>query len=287
MKPRGSIIVIGGNEEKDIAEISEKLNKDFEVRVILDEIIKHAGGTESRIELLTCGSDVPEEIGNDYINVFKKLGAENTGNLSIRSRDIAEESGTLKRIENADLLLFTGGDQLQISKILRNTKSHALINRRYLNDNFVIAGTSAGAMVMAEDMITGGKSDSLLKKNNLKLGKGLGLLKQVIIDSHHFKRGRLSRLAEAIAVYPAKLGIGLSENAGMIIKEGSECEVIGSGLVILLDGGNFDHNRINEVQDDEPISLINLKVHFLAPKDKYNIDEKIAKVDNYPQSYKE
>lgn len=283
MKPRGTILVIGGNEEKDIP---ERQSKDFEVQTILEEIIKHAGGTECRIELLTCASNIPEEIGNEYLNIFKKLGAENTGNLFIRSRDMADESGTIKRIENADLLLFTGGDQLQISKILRNTTAHTLINRRYLNDNVVIAGTSAGAMVMADDMITGGKNDSLLKKNNLKMGKGLGLLKQVVIDSHYFKRGRLSRLAEAIAIYPEKLGIGLSEDAGMIIKKGSECEVIGSGVVILLDGSSLDHNRINELKDEKPITLINLKVHFLAPRDKYYINEKMVKAYNSPEFYK-
>lgn len=275
--------MIGGNEEKNIP---ERLNKDFEVRTILEEIVKYAGGIKCRIELLTCASDLPEEIGDEYLNIFKELGAENTGNLFIRSRDMADESATIKRIEKANLLYFTGGDQLKISKLLRNTKVHALINRRYLNDNIVIAGTSAGAMVMADDMITGGENGSYLKKNNLKLGKGLGLLKQVVIDSHYFKRGRLSRLAEAIAIYPEKLGIGLSEDAGMIIKSGSDCEVIGSGEVILLDGGSFVHNRINELKDDKPISLINLKVHFLAPKDKYNLDKKIAKVHNYPEHYK-
>lgn len=51
---------------------------------------------------------------------------------------------------------FTGGDQFRLSTILGGTPIVDIIKERYLKDSeFIIAGTSAGAMVMASVMITG------------------------------------------------------------------------------------------------------------------------------------
>ncbi|CAN5478154.1 cyanophycinase [soil metagenome] len=284
-KPKGTLIAIGGNEKKKFKNLDERFQTDFGEGVILHDINKHAGGSESRIEVITSASAIPDEVGKKYRDTFKKLGVKNVGILDIRDRDMANSPKTIQVIKESDAVLFSGGDQSKISRIIKHTKSHELLEDRYLNEEFVIAGTSAGAMVMADEMIAGGRNGNVLKKNDIKMSKGLGLLKEAIIDSHFIHRGRFGRLAEAVALYPDKLGIGLGEDTGLIITEGNVCEIIGSGMVILFDGSKFDYNQSRKLKSHVPISLANLKVHVLAPKDKYYIREKKADIHYNPQNY--
>lgn len=285
-KPKGTLIAIGGNEEKNFSNLDERFQTDFGEGVILHDINQHAGGPHSRIEVITSASAIPDEVGKKYRDTFKKLGVKNVGILDIHDRKMANSAETLKVIKDADAVLFSGGDQSKISRIIKDTRTHELLMDRYLNEEFIIAGTSAGAMVMADEMIAGGRNGNVLKRNDLKIGKGLGLLKEAIIDSHFIHRARFGRLAEAVALYPDKLGIGLGEDTGLIITEGDVCEIIGSGMVILFDGSNFDYNQSRNLKTHVPISLANLKVHILAPKDKYYIREKKAEIHYNPQNYK-
>lgn len=286
MKPKGTLIAIGGNEAKKFNHIDERFQTDFGEGVILHDINKHAGGPDSRIEVITSASVIPEEVGKKYKETFKKLGVKNVGILDIRCREMANSPKTLKLIEDADAVLFSGGDQSKISQVIKDTKTHELLVDRYYNDEFVIAGTSAGAMVMSDEMISGGRNGNVLKRNDLKMGKGLGLLKSAIIDSHFIHRARFGRLAEAVALFPDKLGIGLGEDTGLVITEGNCCEIIGTGMVILFDGSNFEYNQSRNLKNHIPISLSNLKVHVLAPKDKYFIKEKRAEIFYNPKNYK-
>lgn len=287
MKPKGTLIAIGGNEEKEFAKIDERFQTDFGEGGILHHFIKHAGGSQSRIEVITSASDIPGVVGEKYWETFKRLGAQNVGILDIHDRKIAETSKTLKRIEDADAILFSGGDQSQISRYIRNTEVHELISQRYYDEEFIIAGTSAGAVVMAEEMIAGGRNANVLRKNDLKMGKGLGLMEQVVFDSHFIRRGRFGRLAEAVALHPDKLGVGLGEDTGVIITEGNICEIIGSGMVVLFDGSNFEFNQYRELNNYMPVSLANLTVHVLATRDKYYIREKKTEINSTPRHHKE
>ncbi|TVR25915.1 MAG: cyanophycinase [Balneolaceae bacterium] len=286
-KPKGTLVAIGGNEKKNFQNLDEKFHNDFGEGVILHDLNKLAGGPESRIEVITTASDIPDEVGRKYLETFRKLGVKNVGILDIREREVANSPEALKVIANADAVLFSGGDQSKISKVFKDTRAHELLLDRYYNDNFVIAGTSAGAMVMSDEMITGGRNGNVLKRNDLKMGKGLGLLREAIIDSHFIHRARFGRLAEAVAVYPDKLGIGLGEDTGIIITEGNMCEIIGSGMVILFDGSELEYNQSQNLKKHIPISLSNLRVHILAPKDKYYIREKRAEIHFNPQNYRE
>ncbi|MDZ7755803.1 cyanophycinase [Rhodohalobacter sp.] len=284
-KPKGTLIAIGGNEKKNFKNLDEEFQSDFGEGVILYDLSMLAGGPESRIEVITSASSIPEEVGNKYLDTFKKLGVENVGILDIRDRKMANSAETLRVIEDSDAVLFSGGDQSKISELIRGTRTYELLNDRYINDEFIIAGTSAGAMVMSDEMITGGRNGNVLKRNDLKMGKGLGLLSGAIIDSHFIRRARFGRLAEAVAVFPDKIGIGLGEDTGIIITEGDCCEIIGNGMVILFDGSELEYNESQNLKKYVPISLSNLRVHVLAPKDKYFISEKRAEIHFNPRNY--
>ena len=129
-------------------------------------------------------------------------------------------------------------------------------------------------MAMSNTMIYQGSSSGALIKGEVKITTGLGLIKDIIIDSHFDKRGRFGRLAQAVASNPGCIGVGLGEDTGVLISEGKNMEVIGSGLIILLDGHQIRHSNIADLPDGVPISIENLIVHVLTKGNCYNLRER-------------
>jgi cyanophycinase len=274
--PKGTLIAIGGNEQKKFKRTEEGFQSHFGEGFILQDIINNSEVSKPRIEVITSASEIPEIVGQKYKESFFRLGVENIGILDIRDRNDADQSSTLDRISSSDIIMFSGGNQSKISRIIKDTLAHQLIRKRYQNEKCTIAGTSAGAVCMSEEMISGGRNGTILRKNDLKMGKGLGLISEVIFDSHFIKRHRFGRLAEAVAMHPDKVGVGLGEDTGVIIREGNILEIIGSGMVVIFDGSNLDHNQYGKLKDRIPVSLANLTLHILATQDRYNIRERIA-----------
>lgn len=276
--PKGTLFAIGGNEQKKAKKTDESYHSQFGEGFILQDIINNSEASKPRIEVITTASEIPEIVGEKYKETFLRLGVDNVGILDIRNRKAADEPSSLDRISNANIILFSGGDQSKISRIIKDTLTHKLLLRRYHDEKFTIAGTSAGAVVMSEEMISGGRNGTIIRKNDLKMGKGLGLMPGVIFDSHFIKRNRFGRLAEAVAMHPEKLGVGLGEDTGVIIREGNMLEIIGSGIVVIFDASNLNYNQYGKLKNRIPISLANLTVHILTTEDRYNIREKVAKI---------
>ena len=175
--------------------------------------------------------------------------------------------------------MFTGGDQSKITKKICNTSMHHILMDRYRNEEgFVIAGTSAGAMAMSDQMIAGGSSTEALFKGTVSMSKGLSFIPELMIDTHFIQRGRFGRQSEAIARFPNLIGFGLAEDTGMIIKNGNDCIVIGSGMVIVFDGNDLTHNNEEILEEGTPMTMVNMVVHVLSNSDYYNIREREVKV---------
>ena len=170
--------------------------------------------------------------------------------------------------------MFSGGNQLRLSVSEGGTEFLNIMKRRYQEEDFLIAGTSAGAMAMSHTMIYEGNATRAHLKGEVKMTTGLGFINSIIIDSHFEKRGRFGRLAQAVAVNPSVIGIGLGEDTGMLITEGNKMEAIGSGLVIIIDGHDIIHSNIADIPDGNPISLENLKVHFCEHGNGYLLKER-------------
>src|ERR1043165_6603362 len=135
----------------------------------------------------------------------------------------------------------------------------------------MVAGTSAGAMALTREMIANGNSNGSFIKGNVEIIKGLDLLSRIIVDTHCIQRRRLSRLIEAIAGYPAKLGIGLAENTAVLFKTPGKVEVIGNNLVVLIDGSHITYNNIKHIKKNHNICLENVKLHVLPKGHSFNI----------------
>jgi cyanophycinase len=276
--PKGKLIIIGGSVDKgSFSKVPESLPhnlKFFEKGILKRMSTESAKGNLSQIEIITTASSIPKEVGEEYINAFKQLGILNTAVLDVRTREEANAPETLERLRKADIVMFTGGDQLRLTSIFGGTQFHHILLERYENEHFVISGTSAGAAASSNNMIYQGSSSEALLKGEVKITGGLGFINNVIIDTHFVQRGRIGRLLYACASNPINLGIGLGEDTGLLITGGQMMEGIGSGLVILVDGTNMRHTNITDVQMGEPISIENLTVHVLAFGDKFDLKTK-------------
>lgn len=274
-KIKGKLIIIGGAVDTgSFAETSFDTNvannlNFFETGIlkrILDES-KHQN--KSRIEIITTASKIPKEVGPEYVKAFNYLGAENVDVLYVEKREQALDEEYLKRLKAADVVMFTGGDQLRLTSILGGTPFHDLLLEKYKKEEFIYVGTSAGAAAASDAMIYQGSSQEALLKGEIKITSGLGLIGNVVIDTHFVKRGRIGRLFNAVVTNPKVLGIGLGEDTGLLIKEGNYMEAIGSGLVILVDGQKISDTNLTQVELGQPISIKNLIVHVMSMYDTY------------------
>ena len=271
MGSKGTLIPIGGNEDKGIIN-DEIYTLEFIEEGILAHVLQEAGGVDAKIVLIPTASSIPAEVGANYTAAFKKLGCNDISILNILRKEDSEKSETIDIVKAAECIMFSGGNQSKITERIVNTTIHKILVDRYHNEEgFVIAGTSAGAMAMATEMIAGGSSTEAFVKGAVNMYKGLGLIPELTIDTHFIQRGRFGRLAEAIAKFPNLLGIGLAEDTGLIIKNGNEFKVIGSGMVIVFDAQNLTHNNEKNLKEGTPMTMANLKVHVLSNSDQYDI----------------
>lgn len=284
MAPKGKLIVIGGavdkgsftekNYEKDIEKNFNFFERGILKRVITESVHK----IDSRIEVITTASQAPEEVGNEYVKAFSYLGAKNVGVLGITTREEANAPETISRIEQADIIMFTGGDQLRLTSVLGGTAFHRVLLSRYTYDEVVISGTSAGAAACSNNMIYQGSAHEALLKGEVKITSGLGLINNVIFDTHFVHRGRIGRLFQAVVSNPIALGVGLGEDTGLLITDGNKMEALGSGLVIIVDGRFINDTNITDIELGEPISIEHLVVHVMAMGSLYDLDNHILKV---------
>ena len=277
MIPKGKLIAIGGAEDKGADPESGGLHRNnlnfFELG-ILKRIVEESGGPDARIEIITTASMIPYEVGNNYLDAFGKTGSTNIGLMHIRNREDALEAAYLERIKQADAVLFSGGNQMRLSTIFGGTELLKCLHHKYRNDNFLVAGTSAGAMAMSKTMIYEGNATRAHFKGEVKITTGLGFMDNVIFDSHFEKRGRFNRLAQAVSCNPSCIGIGLGEDTGMLVNKGNFMEAIGSGLVIIIDGHQIRHTNIADIPEGNPISIENLIVHFCEHGNGFSLNER-------------
>lgn len=277
MTPKGKLIIIGGAVDLGSSlSYNENIShphyiKFFERGILKRMIMESVKKEDSVIEVITTASKIPDIVGAEYLKSFNQLQVKNIQFMDIRSREDAQQPNNLERIKKADVVMFTGGDQLRLSSIFGGTELLKILRRRYIEEDFIISGTSAGAAAASTNMIYRGSSNEALIKGEVQITGGLGFIDGMIIDTHFVQRGRIGRLFYAVASNPGMLGIGLGEDAGLLITDGNYLEAIGSGLTILVDGRFIEETSIYDVEIGSPVSIEGLKVHVMSIFDKYDL----------------
>lgn len=285
MVPKGKLVIIGGAVDLGSSlNFNENIShphyiKFFERGILKRVITESSKAEESVIEVITTASQIPDIVGVEYIKSFNQLQVYNVNVLHIKSREDANKQEYLERLKKANVVMFSGGDQLRLSSIFGGTEFLQILKKKYHEDDFLIAGTSAGAAAASTNMIYRGSSSEALIKGEVQITAGLGFIDSMIIDTHFVQRGRIGRLFYAVASNPGMLGIGLGEDAGLLITNGDTMEAIGSGLTILVDGRYISETSIYDVEMGSPVSIDNLRVHVMSIFDKYDLHKHELKIN--------
>lgn len=262
---RGQLVIIGGAEDRE-----------GECK-ILREFVRRAGGVKARIVVMTAATELPREVGDDYIRVFERLGVDNVRIVDTAHRDDTTSSSALEAIEKATGIFFTGGDQARITSILKDSELDAAIHKRFAA-GAVVGGTSAGAAVMPDVMIVEGDSQTNPRVEVVEMAPGMAFLPGVAIDQHFSQRGRLGRLLSALAQQPAVLGFGIDENTAMIVN-GNEFEVIGEGAVTVVDVAEITHSNLQGLLKDEALAICGARLHILPEGYRFDLKSRQPVID--------
>ncbi|HVR97610.1 MAG TPA: cyanophycinase, partial [Thermoanaerobaculia bacterium] len=168
----GLLIAIGGAEDK------------VRERRILRYFLDAAGGSDANVVVLATASELPET-GGRYTELFYEMHADTVEVLRIANREDALDAGSEIHdlLDFASGLFITGGSQLKLSSALGGTPFAKAIRRRHA-EGMVVAGTSAGAALLSEHMISMGDSGGTPRRRLVQMAKGLGLAPDLIIDQH-------------------------------------------------------------------------------------------------------
>ncbi len=254
---RGWIIPIGGGEKK------------VRSSAILSRFVELCGTDTARIVIIPTASQL-DDAGKRYQTVFGQMGARQIDIVDWQTRGDCEDPARLALLDQATGIFFTGGNQLRLATTIGGTSAARLIqhgNARGVH----VAGTSAGAAILCEHMIAGGRRGTTPKRGMVTMSAGLGLTNLVIIDQHFRERDRLGRLLTALAHYPSATGIGVDEDTATFISPDDVIEVVGSGGVTVVDTSDLKRSTIAETLQRKPVSLIGVKLHILLAGDRYDL----------------
>jgi len=259
---RGWIVPIGGAE-----------NKENDPR-ILERFVRCSGGAAADLVVIPTASRV-HETGERYEQLFRELGAARVTVMDFDTRRDCQEQGRLERIGQASGIFFTGGNQLRVTTLLGGTPVAKLIRLRNAR-GVTVGGTSAGASILSEHMISAGDEGSSMIAGSVRLAPGLGLTNRFIIDQHFRQRDRLGRLLTALAYNPFSVGIGLDEDTAAFIGPDETVEVEGSGAVTIVDGADVTYSSIDSVEEGQPVCMLGLRLHLLVAGATFNLHTRVA-----------
>ena len=258
-----AILAVGG--------AADKVNK----RDILERFVLEAGGRKARIAILPTASVIPAQRAAFYRRVFAEMGAAESFRVPIVTRADADSADHARDIFGATGVFLTAGDPSRLVRVLSGTRSFDAIHRR-LREKGVLAGTSAVASAFSTTMIVGGSAGMPVRRDGARLGTGLGLIDRLIIDRPLSPRERLGRLLAAVALEPARLGVGIDEGAAIVYYGNGGLEVIGRGQVFVVDGSPARSRMCGA--DPGPLSLAGVVLHVLNPGDRFDVPGRRVKL---------
>lgn len=260
---RGFVIPIGGAEDKSA---NSK---------VLDRFVELCGGTDAKIAIIPTASEL-SDTGDRYVEVFKGLGVRDIYNLKIKDSKDADKNKYLEKLKEVTGVFITGGNQRRLVKSLGDTEAEKIIKERNLSDNLHVAGTSAGAVYVCEHMLASGESGLLPSEEMAKLDKGLGLLKNIIVDQHFSQRGRLGRLLSVLSTSSneVQVGLGIDEDTAAFIGPDECLEVVGNGRITIVDVSKVHYAAVNKDHEQKTIDLAGIVMHVLSEGNKFKLGMK-------------
>jgi len=247
---RGTLVVLGGGDDDPM----------------LARLAAMLPDRAADIEILTTATRrQPARTAVAYAHAFRQFGCPNVGHLQVDEAHAADNPNTLERLRRAKLVFMSGGDQERLTDFLLNTEFLVLLKEKYqFEEDFIIAGTSAGASALASFMLIHGHGWRSHMVGQIAVAPGLNLIPGILLDQHFAERQRYPRLLHAVLAQPHLLGIGLSEETGLIIRPDQPAEVFGYEVVVVIDAAAVSYSNLPGLPEDEMISGHDFRLHILA-----------------------
>ena len=242
---------------------------------MMNRFIELAGGTnQARIIVLPMASEDAAGSGAEQAAEFKSHGAANVESV-VLTREEATNHLSAARLDGATAVYFTGGDQSRLAAVLVNSPVHRKLKELYAR-GAVIGGTSAGAAIMSQVMITGEEllnddktnAFKFIKKHNIETAAGFGFMTNAVIDQHFIKRRRLNRLFSVVLEHPQLVGIGIDESTAIIVNPDGTFEVLGESAVMVIDPRRAANIRADQRGN---LSARDIKTHVLVAGDRFDL----------------
>jgi cyanophycinase len=199
---------------------------------------------------------------------IREHGATDVGIWLPKSQAEADADASLAELRAARGLYFSGGDQTRGMKLLRGTRALEVIREGHRSGKTTIAGSSAGAALMAKVMIDGAPPEGPLCPGRFATSEGLGVTGNWITDQHFLARARVQRLLNVLLDNPGYRGMGVDERTAAII-QGDTIEVVGQGQVVLVEPPSGVSSRPTE---SRPLYRADeIKLRILATGDRVKV----------------
>ena len=228
---------------------------------ILSKALAVAGGRDARVAVLPQASELPDT-GTGSAKMWLDSGAKEA-----RPVVLADRSAARDLIGQATLIWMPGGDQNRFMKAITDAGLDDLIRERH-KAGVAVGGTSAGAAVLSDAMITGEADLKSVTTGTTQLARGLGLWPEVIVDQHFLKRQRGNRLISAVLDRPTLVGVGIDERTAVIVR-GSTFEVVGASAVVVVDARHA--TRAPSVHG-RPVAATDIRLSVLRDGMTYRLD---------------
>src|SRR6266568_6229499 len=195
--------------------------------------IELASGLDSLITIIPTAAapdNNHQRAGNNGLRWFHSLGATNVETLPLIDKTSANDPRIAARISQSRLLYMLGGFTGYLGETLKDSASWQAMLKAY-QAGAIIAGSSAGAMVMCQYYFNPGKD---------QIVEGLGLVPNTCVLPHHntFGKGWAQRLTKML---PDVVLLGIDERTGTLDDgDGGRkigWRVYGQGAVTLYRGG--------------------------------------------------
>lgn len=253
---KGTLVIIGGGSRP---------------KVIIDRIIQESGLRSGGFGVVLPMSSSSDSSVYYAVEPFRSAGVNNLYGLKFRKGEVPGMA-KLDSVRKARLIYITGGDQSRFMAVVEGTPIETAIQEAFRN-GCVVAGTSAGAAVMSEKMITGNQlrdttytsTIKTIESKNLEIKPGLGLITGVLIDQHFLIRSRHNRLLTGVIEYPELKGIGIDESTAIVVK-GAIAEVIGLSQVVLM-----ENPQRSQSTKDSKLGAKGLVVSVLLPGERFSL----------------
>ena len=195
--------------------------------------VNWSGGAKAKILVITWASGVPEESFTALKTNFSSHSAGSVEHAPVRPLDPAKRLRFIEQLNAATAVFFSGGDQNRIMDVLADEELLNIIRAKY-TAGMPVGGTSAGAAVISDPMMTGDADLKLLDGAKVGVRKGLGLIPNVMFDQHFLVRQRHNRLFGFIMKNPKYLGVGIDEDNAVLIEDNRRLKVVGKTQVMFV-----------------------------------------------------